>query len=135
MKRVISLILLIIVLLLTTTSIFAAQIPHEEINWTNIQTITCALSFFNNQGEAIVSVSGKQGTDSISVNLTIYKQKTDGTWGYVTQTVQSCSSRFFPFTYDFPATPGCTYKLSATVTVIIDGVRETANVSCIDTFE
>lgn len=135
LKKILYVVFSVVLIVLLSFNIFAAVKPHDEINWTNIQSITCAVGFDDNGGEAIVSVLGKVGTESILVNLTIYKQRTDGTWTYVTQTVQSRSSRYFPCIYDFPATPGCTYKASATVTVITDGVSETANVYCESTFD
>lgn len=125
-RKIISLIVACILISCTCIPIIASEVGSYSLNWANILSITGTLTFEDNTGNYSMVIEGKEGTEMITAQATLFYKNNRGNWVEIPQNWKySVDSDVLFIDEDFTAVVGRTYKIELETTVYIDGVGET----------
>jgi hypothetical protein len=94
--------------------------------WANINRISPELTISNGTASCSATVIGQPGTTSIRGTFQLQRRNTNGTWTVVRTWNSSANSSFLTWSGTNAVTAGNTYRLRCEVTVVRNGVSETA---------
>ncbi len=132
MKKVLSFVLSVFMLVsfLSITSFAAENEIMVQPRWANTSVVNCSLSFKDaNNGYAEIVVSGKQGVDTIVIDIQIYRQS-GSVWIEVASDTMSYNGRTVFTSFQTTGISGAYYQAVFTVTVYKDDVPEVITKTC-----
>ena len=125
MKKTLALVLGLLTILMLAINTAAASPEVIKPLWNNINYMSNDLEFNSTSGITSTMVLGKSGTTKITGTLTVYVQTANG-WEVVDSASTTSNSNIFTLDINFTGIPGEYYKSVLSVTVMINGLNESA---------